>query len=60
MQAPALTAGQVADFLLLVCALEVKATDVGTALHFEAAHGENVGPARHVFPHRFVVFQRLT
>jgi hypothetical protein len=36
VQAPALAAGEVADDLLLVAALEVEAADVGAAGHFEA------------------------
>ena len=59
MQAPAFAAGQIADFLLLIAAFKIEAADVGAALHFEATDGEDVGTARHVFPHRFVVVQTL-
>ncbi len=60
MQAATLTPGEVADDLLLVTPLEVEAADVGTALHFELAHGEDIGTVRNRCEHRLGVVQALT
>src|SRR5256885_1453586 len=60
VQAAALAAGEVADLLLLVLAVEVEAARVGTRSHLELADVDDVQPARDVFPRRLVVGQRVT
>ena len=57
VQATAFTAREHADFLLLVRAVEIEAPAVGAAGHLEFAHGDDVQPARNVFPHGFIVGQ---
>jgi ABC-type multidrug transport system ATPase subunit len=57
VQAAAFAAGEHADFLLLVAALEVEAAQIGAAGHFELADGEDVGAVGHVFKDGFVAFQ---
>ena len=54
VQPAALAAGQRADHLLLVAALEVEAADVGAARHLELADGEDVAAAGDVLPHGLV------
>ena len=57
VQPAALAAGEVADQLLLVVALEVEAAEVGAAGHHELADDEDVEAARDVLPHRLVVLE---
>jgi hypothetical protein len=52
-------AGELADDLLLVAALEVEAPDVGAARHLEAADGEDVGAVRDGLEHGLVVREPL-
>jgi hypothetical protein len=59
VQAAALTAGQRADLLLLVAAVEVEAAAVGAAGHLELADGDDVQPAGDVFPDGLVVRQLI-
>src|SRR5436190_3660661 len=59
VQAPALAAGQVADQLLLVVALEVEPAEVGARRHDELADDEVVEAARDVLPDGLVVLEVL-
>jgi hypothetical protein len=54
---PALAAGQQADLLLLVAAVEVEAAAVGAAGHLELADVDHVEAAGDVLPHGLVVGQ---
>ena len=57
VQTAALTAGQHADFLLLVATIEVEAAAIRTAWHLEFAHGHDVEATGHIFPNGFFVGQ---
>ena len=57
MQTTALTAGECAHALLLVGAVEIEATAIGTAGHLELAHVQDVQAAGDVFPHGFLIGQ---
>ena len=57
MQASALAAGQGADALLLVAAVEVEAPAISAARHLELADVQNVQPAGDIFPDGFFVRQ---
>ena len=59
VQPAALAAGELADLLLLVGALEVEAAEVGARGHLELADGEDVGAAGDVLPHRLVALERV-
>ena len=57
VQASAFTAGELADDLALVRALEVEAADVGARRGFVFAHGQNLVAAGDGVEHGLVVFQ---
>src|SRR5688572_25078752 len=59
VQAAALAAGQRADQLLLVAALEVEAADVGARLDLDLADRDDVRAARHLLPDVLVALELL-
>ena len=54
MDAIALTAGQLADFFLLVGSLKVKLTDIGSGRHLFFTQLDNVQPVGNFFPNRLI------
>ena len=60
MQTSALTAGKNAHSLLLIAALEVKATEIGSRAHLKLADLQNVETARNRLKHSLIVGQSLT
>src|SRR5450830_1350088 len=60
MQTAAFTAGQIANDLLLITALEIEATKIGTRRHFKTADGQNICTVGDVFKHGLGVTQIFT
>ena len=59
MQAASLTAGELPYHLVLVCALEVEAPQIGASGHLKASHGQDVGTVGNRIEHCLVVRQRI-
>ena len=59
MQPAAFTAGQRADFFLLILALEIKTAEIGARRHFEFADVDDVEPAGNRLPRGLLVGQGL-
>src|SRR5579872_1706885 len=59
MNAIALAARKLTDLLLLIAALEVEGTNIGTARHGALAELENVEPAGDFLPHRLFGIERV-
>ncbi len=59
VHAVALTAGKVADLLLLVAALEVEGAAIGARIHFELAELDDFGAAGDFLPDGLVAVERV-
>src|SRR5579864_5160351 len=59
MNAIALAARKLTDFLLLIAAFEIEGADIGAARHGALAELENVEPAGDFLPHRLLGIERV-
>ena len=60
MQAATFSAGKIADFFLLVAALEIESSQIGACVHFETPDGNQVGAVTDIFEDGFVVVQTFS